>query len=116
MEELKLETIIKAIEDKKGEDIVLIDVSEKTPFASYYVLVTISSSRKAEGIINGIDESLKNINQEIRNVEGSKESEWILVDCDDVIVHLLTPAERNRIDFEKLLEGAKKTRIKEEGK
>ena len=104
MSELKLELIKKAIEEKKGEDIEVYDVHESSPFFDYVVLCTCSNVRQGAAIADEIDDSLSKNADPIRNIEGkNKDSEWVLVDCGDIIVHILSKYERIRINLEELL-------------
>ncbi|MDD7735198.1 MAG: ribosome silencing factor [Bacilli bacterium] len=104
MNQTKLSLILKAIEDKKGEDIVSLDVEERSPFFSNVIIATISNTRQGQAIAEEISKVLDNISEPIKNIEGKKDSSWILIDAGDIIVHLFTPSERIRINLENLLE------------
>ena len=109
MNEVKLEVITKAIEDKKGEQVQVIETRGKSPFYDYVVIATINNYRQANGIADEIEEKLALIKEEINHIEGDNQgSEWVLIDCGDVIVHLFTPSERLRVNLEELLLGRKK--------
>lgn len=106
MEQLKLDVITKAIDDKKGEDIQIIETKEKSPFFDYVVVATVQNSRQASSIADEIEEKLSLIKETVHHVEGNtKESEWLLVDCNDIIVHLFSSNERLRVNIEELLTG-----------
>lgn len=107
MKEIKLEAIVKAISDKKGENIVTIDVSNRSPFCEYYVLCNVSTSRQADAIVSAIEETLANLKQTVHHIEGNNKSDWILIDCNEIVVHIFTEEERKRIDLETLLSGEK---------
>lgn len=104
MESLKLDLIKRALEDKKAEEITIIDVSSKTPFFDYYVIATINNNRHASACADFIEESFEKSSLKVRGIEGKNESEWVIVDCDDILVHLFSKNERNRISLESLLE------------
>ena len=104
MEQVKLNIITKAIDEKKGEDIQVFNVKGKSPFYDYVVIATIGNSRQSNAIVDEIQKNLSLINEEINHVEGDpRESDWILIDANGVIVHLFTASERARINLEELL-------------
>ncbi|MBE6143726.1 MAG: ribosome silencing factor [Erysipelotrichaceae bacterium] len=104
MEQVKLNIITKAIDEKKGEDIQVFDVTGRNPFYDYVVIATIGNSRQSNAIVDEIQKNLSLINEEINHVEGDpRESDWILIDANGVIVHLFTVLERTRVNLEELL-------------
>ena len=104
MEQVKLNIITKAIDEKKGEDIQVFDVTGRNPFYDYVVIATIGNSRQSNAIVDEIQKNLSLINEEINHVEGDpRESDWILIDANGVIVHLFTVLERARVNLEELL-------------
>lgn len=106
MEQLKLDVITKAIDDKKGEEIQVIETRGRSPFFDYVVVATVQNSRQASSIADEIEEKLALIKETVHHVEGnSKESEWLLIDCEDIIVHLFSASERLRVNLEELLVG-----------
>ena len=96
-----LKTIINAINDKKGEDITLIDVSNSSPICEYFVLTSASNERQLLAIANSIDEELAKNNLSIKKIEG-KGSKWLIVDVESVIIHIFTKEERENYNLEKL--------------
>lgn len=108
MNQLKLDVITKAIDDKKGESIEVIDVTGKSPFYDHVVVATVQNSRQASSIADEIEEKLALIKESIHHIEGNtKESEWLLIDCDGIIVHLFSEKERLRVNLEELLNDSK---------
>lgn len=103
MNDLKINLIKKAIEDKKGENIEVYDVSSYSPFFTHVVIATIINKKSGEAIADEIDRVLASIDQPIKNIEGKRDSEWILIDAQDVLVHLMTESERIRINLEQLI-------------
>ena len=103
MEEVKLSLIKKAIEDKKGENIEVYDVSEQSPFFNSIVIATILNKKNGEAIADEIERVVASIGEPVKNIEGKRGSEWILIDCGDILVHLFTVSERIRINLEQLL-------------
>ena len=104
MEQVKLNIIKKAIAEKKGEDIQVFDVTGRNPFYDYVVIATIGNSRQSNAIVDEIQKNLSLINEEINHVEGDpRDSDWILIDANGVLVHLFTENERVRVNLEELL-------------
>ena len=82
----EVSSIIDIIEDKKGQDIKVYDMRGKSPFFDYSIVCTGSSSRNIEAIATDIKKSLENI----RNVEGLDECNWVLIDSGDIIISIFS--------------------------
>lgn len=98
-----LKTIINAINDKKGEDITVIDVSNSSPICENFIITSASNERQLLAIANSIDEELAKNGYEIKKIEG-KGSKWLIVDVGTVIIHIFTKEERENYNLEKLWE------------
>lgn len=96
-----LETIVKAINEKKGEDITVIDVSASSPICDYFVICNGSNEKQLMAIANSIDEELSKNSVEIGKIEG-KGSKWLLVDAKSIIIHIFEKEEREKYNLEKL--------------
>lgn len=103
MEEVKLELVKKAIDEKKGEEIVTLDVSLTSPICSYIIVATMLNGRHGKAIADEITTVVEKMNQRVMHLEGSEKDPWILVDLGDIIVHLFTKEERARIGLEDLI-------------
>ena len=91
----QLELIIKTIDDKKGEDINVIDMSNVASLASYYVICTVNSERQALAIAHELEKELIINNLPYNHTEGKRsDGKWILVDAEEVIIHIFTRNER----------------------
>ena len=96
-----LELIIKAISDKKGEDIIAIDVSKSSPICDYFVVCSASNERQMITIANAIDDELAKNDYDIKKIDG-KGSKWIVVDAREVVIHIFAKEERENYNLEKL--------------
>ena len=96
-----LELIIKAISDKKGEDIIAIDVSKSSPICDYFVVCSASNERQMITIANAIDDELAKNDYDIKKIDG-KGSKWIVVDAREVVIHIFAKEERENYNWEKL--------------
>lgn len=98
-----LELIVKTLNDKKGEDIIAIDVSKSSPICDYFVICSASNERQMISLANAVDEELSKNNYDIKKIDG-KGSKWIIVDARSIIIHLFDKEERQTYNLEKLWE------------
>lgn len=95
--------LVDAIADKKGEDIVLLDIRGLSPFADYFVIGTGTSERQLKALADGLEEaSRQTYKKRPRRVEGHPETGWVLMDYGDVIVHLFSVERRRYYNLEGL--------------
>ena len=94
----KVEIIQKALEDKKATNIEVLDVAEQTSLADYFVVASCQSTVQVRACVDDIEES----GFEINHKEGYRGGSWILVDCGDVIVHVMQHEMREFYDIERL--------------
>lgn len=94
--------VVDAIEDIKGFDINVMDVRKLTSMTSYMIVASANSSRQAKAVADNVREKLKEKGYAIRGTEGEKEGEWVLVDLDDIVVHIMVPATRAYYNLEQL--------------
>lgn len=99
------DAVINAIEDIKGFDITVLDVTKLTSMTSYMIVCSANSSRQTKAIANNIYVDVKEKGFEPRGMEGEKDGEWVLVDLDDIIIHIMTPATRTYYNLEQLWGG-----------
>lgn len=99
--ELK-QLVITAIEDLKGENIVELDVSGKTSVTDIMIIVSGTSNRHVKAIANSVVVDCKKAGHQPLGVEGETQSEWVLVDLGDIVVHVMQPHVREFYDLEKL--------------
>ena len=93
--------IVDAAEDKKAADIVLLDVSELTSMADYFVICSGGSERQLGAIGDGIAEKLRAEGVKPIGREGGSNSHWTLLDFGAVIVHIFAPPERDYYQLER---------------
>lgn len=109
--------VVDAIEDIKGFDITVMDVRKLTSMTNYMIVASATSSRQAKAIADNVREKLKEKGYSIRGTEGEKEGEWVLVDLDDIVVHIMVPTTRAYYNLEQLWGEAENRRghIKSDG-
>ena len=94
--------IIEALEDKKGEDILLLDIKDVASFTDYFVICNGSSDRMLDALAKGILESTKNDYKKRGRIDGKAREGWLVMDYGDVVVHLFAPDMRAYYDLEEL--------------
>lgn len=96
-------TAVDAIEDRKGENIVVLDLRDLSPIADYFVIGTADNERQLRALMRAVDEAeSKKHGLGARYIEGSPESGWILMDFNWVIVHLFGRSQREFYRLEQL--------------
>jgi len=96
------ELVISALEDFKAIDIQTIDVSDQIPLTELFVIASGSSSRHVKSMAENLVAKAKAAGCQPLGVEGQREADWVLVDLNDVIVHLMLPQARAFYNLEKL--------------
>lgn len=95
--------IIEAISDKLGDQIVLMDLRQQSPFTDYFIICSANSERQIKAIYDGISEyTLKNFRVKPRRIEGSTDSGWVLLDYGSIVVHIFSPSQRRFYQLEDL--------------
>ncbi len=94
--------IAKILNEKKANDITIIDISERSGFADFFVLATASSLRQMNSLTDELEDKLAQNNIFVKNIEGKGESGWILMDYRDVIINIFTEEARNKYKIEKV--------------
>lgn len=93
---------VKASQDKKAEDIVVLDLREVSSFTDFFVIVTGNSSRQNKAIYESIEQELKKGRLMPIGVEGRDLAEWILIDYGSFVVHVFSKQARGYYSLEKL--------------
>jgi len=88
--------------DVKAEDVVALDVKELSSFADVFVVCTGRSDRQVRAIADSVEKAAKQAGEPPLGIEGYAEGRWVLIDLDDVIVHVFTPDNREHYDIERL--------------
>ena len=97
-----LELVVKALEDLKGVDIRVLDVSGMTTITDRMVIVSGTSTRHVKALADNVILKAKQAGFPPLGVEGEQTAEWVLVDLGDVVAHVMMPAVREFYALEKL--------------
>jgi ribosome-associated protein len=95
------------LEDKKGEDILLMDIQNIASFADYFVVCNGTSDRMLQSLADAVMEGSKKQFGINSSVEGEPVDGWLVIDLGDVVVHLFSPDQREYYDLEKLWDRGK---------
>lgn len=91
-----------ALEDKKAEDITIIDIREISTIADYFIIANGSNPNQLVAMQDIVDETMYKNGVHSKQVEGNNNSTWILMDYQDIIVHLFSSEDRLFYDLERI--------------
>ena len=91
-----------ALNDKKGEDIKIIEIGKLSTVADYFIIATGSNAPHVESLVDNVEEELIKENIHAERIEGVKSSGWILMDYNDVVVHVFSKEDRLFYDLERI--------------
>lgn len=101
IDEMK-QVVIDALDDLKGVDIQTIDVRGKSSVTDVLVIASGKSTRQVKALADSVVVKVKEAGLTPLGVEGERESNWVLVDLGDVVVHVMLPETRDFYNLEKL--------------
>ena len=97
-----LQCVTSLLDDYKARDVQVIDVRGISSLSDYVILATGTSTRHLQAVAENLVVGLKRAGYQPLGVEGQRDSDWVLVDADDVIVHLMLAQAREFYNLEKL--------------
>lgn len=97
-----LERILQVIYEKKGEDILLLDLRRISPITDFFIIATASSTIHAQAITDELVAQLKKESYLPHHIEGYNPAQWVLLDYIDVVVHIFLPEVRKFYGLERL--------------
>ena len=103
--------VVDALEDVKAHDIKVFNTVELSDMFERVVVASGTSNRQTRALASWVVEKVKEAGGDIVSVEGEEAGEWVLVDCNDVIVHIMQPAYRAYYNLEEIW-GGKPVRLK----
>jgi len=93
---------IEALEDKKAEDIKIIDISEVSVLADYFIIAGGSNPSQIQALCDNVDEKLGRAGHPSKQIEGYNAANWVLLDFGDIIVHIFDKENRLLYDLERI--------------
>lgn len=103
----QLQEAVNIVEEKKGRDVVLLNLIGISMVTDYFLIVTGNSTTQVKAITDNLSEKLPDIGLPVLRVEGLQEAKWVLVDCGDLVVHVMTQDQREFYNLERLWGDAK---------
>lgn len=97
--------------DHKAEDLVVLDVRELTSFTDYFIIMSGRSTRHVQGLADSIEKELRSKRISNKFCEGLQEGLWVLVDYNDVVVHIFYKETRSFYDLDGLWHDAPRVEI-----
>ena len=102
-----LKTIYKALDDKKAEDIQIIDIREVSCMADYFVIANGTNVNQVHALCDNVSEELAKLKALTKQTEGYTSGNWILMDYGDSIVHIFDKESRSFYDLERIWKDGK---------
>lgn len=102
-----------ALEDKKAEDITIIDIREISVLADYFIIANGTNSNQVQAMVDSVDEELHKNGHDPKQVEGYRQGNWVLLDYGDIIVHVFDKENRLFYDLERIWRGGKEISLEE---
>lgn len=103
METLEIvKTAVEALRDKKAEDVTVIDITGVSSIADYFIIANGNNQNQLTAMQDAADEALYKAGLHAKQIEGNNKSTWILMDYEDIIVHLFSKEDRLFYDLERI--------------
>jgi len=100
---------VKAIEEKKGEDVVILEMDRNSgAFTDYFVVCSGTNPRQIQAIADDVQKQLSEAGQRPNSVEGYNQAEWVLLDYVDFVLHVFSERARRFYDLERLWKSARR--------
>lgn len=115
MERAKLmaQLAFKALDEKKGEDIKVIDISKVSILADYFIIANGNNESQVRAMVDSIEEELGKAGYELKQREGYDTGSWVLLDFADIIVHVFDKENRLFYDLERIWRDGREVDISE---
>lgn len=93
---------IKALEDKKAEDVRILDISNVSVLADYFIIASGNNRNQVQAMADNVEETLGRAGYAPKHIEGYQTANWILMDYKDIIVHIFDNENRGFYDLERI--------------
>ena len=103
----KLEAIIDALDDMKAQDVTILNTEALTDEFDRVVIATATSNRQTRALANNVHEKVKDNGGDVLSTEGEDTGEWVLVDCGDIVVHIMQAPIRAYYNLEELWDSSR---------
>ncbi|NOY97899.1 MAG: ribosome silencing factor [Chloroflexi bacterium] len=99
--------MVNSLEEKKGENIILLDLQGIASFTDYFVICTGTSDRMLDALADVVRRDVRKTHKKKGRLEGVSRDGWLLVDYGDIVVHLFSPDQRDYYRLEELWQEGK---------
>lgn len=96
------ELVVDALDDIKAQNVVRLDVRDLTTVTDYMIVASGTSNRHVQALVDNVAEKAKHAGHRPIGVEGEAGGEWVLLDLEDALVHVMLPRVREFYNLEKL--------------
>lgn len=104
---------LRALDDKKAMDVKVIDIHEVSVLADYFVIASGSNQNQVQAMVDNVEEMLTKAGYEPKQIEGTINSSWILMDYGDLIIHVFDEENRLFYDLERIWRDGKVLEMEE---
>ena len=104
---------LRALDDKKDMDVKVIDIHEVSVLADYFVIASGSNQNQVQAMVDNVEEMLTKAGYEPKQIEGTRNSSWILMDYGDLIIHVFDEENRLFYDLERIWRDGKVLEMEE---
>ncbi len=103
----------RALEDKKGQEVTVIDISGVSCLADYFIIANGENSNQVQAMVDNVEEEMEKAGYHFTQREGYQSAHWILLDYKDIVVHVFSKEDRRFYDLERIWRDGKFVDIKE---
>ena len=94
--------VAKALDSKKAGELTVLETTDVTTLADYFVICTATSSTQVKALSDLCEETMKNLGEEPHHIEGHRGGVWVLLDYISVVIHIFMPEAREFYNLERL--------------
>ena len=94
--------VAKLLDDKKAQDVTVIDIGLKASFADYFIIASGGSERQMSALVDNVEDMLEPLGVFPKSIEGKRTSGWTLMDYGDVVINVMTVDMRQKYNLERI--------------
>lgn len=94
--------VYQALNEKKGEDIKILEIGHISIMADYFIIANGGSQPQINALIENVQEKMNQAGYQVKRIEGNRNSSWVLMDYGDVVVHVFNREDRLFYDLERI--------------
>lgn len=102
----RIKVIVEALDDKRAKNIDVLDISKLTSLGDYFIICSCGSDSQVRACVDNVEEKMKEIGIDCTHKEGYTNGSWVLMDYNDIIVHIMHEETRQFYALEKLWDDA----------